>query len=157
VSSPGADPSESPAVPSRSLAPSQSPSTLPSRRMPGGGQGQLRRSLIPRPGKRRVNPPSSHQHSSAGREAWAPFDLGPSGASPVQPSPLLIPPKSGQGHFDSQLALLGSRHTDAPELGMLWYAEPPLGKEGLRAGIVTAFNLTRIDTSFKTILVLPLF
>lgn len=40
---------------------------------------------------------------------------------------------------------------------MLRCSEPPLWKEGLQAGIVTAFNLTRIDTSFKTILFLPLF
>lgn len=41
---------------------------------------------------------------------------------------------------------------DAPALRMLQRSEPPLRTEGLQAGRVTAFNRTRIDTSFQTIL-----
>lgn len=97
------------------------------------------------PGRRRGN------SSIPTHTAWLPAEiLAPSGISGVQPPSSSS--SSNQGTPWGRRISTRSSPTEDPGC-----SNPPLCKESLWAGIVTAFNPTRIDTSVKTIPFLPLF
>lgn len=77
---------------------------------------------------------------------WLPW---PFGIQPGPASPTLIPPASGHPSGQGRFHLVQPHGAAAP--GCSDGQTLRLQKGVLWAGIVTAFNLTRVDTSFKTI------
>lgn len=132
-------------MPKHSLAPSQPPQTPQSSRAPWGGQSHLQRSLTPS-GQPRTSPPMVPPAGLG--QGGGSGSLGPLGSSWVQPPPPSSPQHQGthQGRgVSTSSSPTGQQHRDA------LMGSPRLQKGALWAGIVTAFNPTRVDTSFKTI------
>lgn len=102
---------------------------------------------VPHPA-RDENPPTSHPHRGFGSPSLQPLwsHSGPGSPSSSPHTRALF--RAGAFPPPSCRAGEPAVGCSAPLTSMC--------KEGVRAGIVTAFNRTRIDTSFKTILVLPL-